>query len=311
MPNRQAFVIEMVENREDLSNAIALNSMMFNSARLVGPTIAGIIIGAYNEGVCFLINGISFVFVIASLLLMKIKTPEVKPVGKNVLHELKEGLSYVWGFLALRYIMLLLSLVSLIGLPYVVLMPVFVSKILHGGPHTYGFLMSAAGIGALTGSIYLASRKTVVGLGKIIPLSTATFGLGLIAISFSRSIAFALPLMFFIGLGMIMQMAASNTIIQTIVDDDKRGRIMSFYVMAFIGTAPFGSLLAGAMAGAIGTPHTVLIGGSLCLVGAILFSRKLPEIRKTVRPVYVRLGIISEVSSGIQAAANLTSPPER
>jgi MFS family permease len=311
MPTRQAFVIQMVENREDLSNAIALNSMMFNSARLIGPSIAGIVIAVYNEGICFILNGISFLFVIASLLLMKVSPREVKPRNTHVWHELREGFAYVRGFVPLRYIMLLLSLVSLVGMPYVVLMPVFASKILQGGPHTFGFLMASAGIGALTGSIYLASRKTVVGLGKIIPLSTAAFGIGLITFSLSRMLWLSLPLMFITGLGMITQMAASNTIIQTTVDDDKRGRIMAFYVMAFIGTAPFGSLLAGALASSIGAPNTLMIGGALCVLGAAVFAGKLPEMRKNIRPVYVKLGILPEMSSGIQTAANLTAPPER
>jgi MFS family permease len=311
MPTRQAFVVQMVEDRDDLSNAIALNSMMFNSARLIGPTIAGVIIATTNEGICFILNGISFLFVIASMLMMKVSPKKAKPRNTHVLHELKEGLSYAIGFTPLRYIILLLALVSLVGMPYTILMPVFASKVLGGGPYTLGFLMAASGIGALTGSIYLASKKTVRGLVRIIPLSTATFGIGLVAFSLSRLLWLSLPLMFVTGLGMIMQMAACNTVIQTIVDDDKRGRVMSFYVMAFIGTAPFGSLLAGALASKFGAPNTLSAGGILCVLGAVIFAGKLPALRKTIRPIYVKLGIISEVSSGIQAAANLTAPPER
>ena len=310
MTTRQAFVIQMVDNREDLSNAIALNSTMFNSARIIGPTIAGIVIAAANEGICFIINGISFLFVIASLLMMKITPPKTKPPRKEVLHELKEGFSYVTSFAPLKFIMLLLSLVSLVGMPYLVLMPIFASKILRGNSLTLGFLMASAGAGALTGSIYLAYRKTVLGLGRIISIATAVFGIGLIFFSFSRSLWLSMPLMFITGLGMITQMAASNTIIQTIADDDKRGRVMGFYVMSFIGTTPFGSLLAGYFASKIGAPDTLTIGGILCLVGAALFSLKLPEIRKAIRPVYVKLGIIPQTSSGIQTASNLTAPPE-
>jgi len=206
--------------------------------------------------------------------------------------------------------MLLLSLVSLVGMPYLVLMPIFASKILRGNSLTLGFLMASAGAGALTGSIYLAYRKTVLGLGRIISIATAVFGIGLIFFSFSRSLWLSMPLMFITGLGMITQMAASNTIIQTIADDDKRGRVMGFYVMSFIGTTPFGSLLAGYFASKIGAPDTLTIGGILCLVGAALFSLKLPEIRKAIRPVYVKLGIIPQTSSGIQTASNLTAPPE-
>jgi MFS family permease len=311
MPTRQAFVADMVDNREDLNNAIALNSMMFNSARLIGPTIAGILIAAFNEGVCFIINAVSFLCVITSLLFMKISPPQAKPQINPVIQELKAGFTYAFGFKPIKYIILLLSLVSLVGMPYVILMPVFTDKILHGGPHTYGFLMASAGTGALTGTFYLASRKSVRGLSKIIPLSAAIFGAGLVAFSFSKLLWLSLPLMFIAGLGIITQIAASNIIIQTIVDDDKRGRIMSFYVIAVIGTAPFGSLIAGFLAGAIGTPDTLFIGGCSCLLGAAIFARKLPEIRKHIRPIYVRLGIVREVSAGLQAASNLTTPPER
>jgi MFS family permease len=310
MPTRQSFVIAMVENKEDLSNAIALNSMMFNSARLIGPAIAGIIIAASNEGVCFAINAVSFLFVIASLLMMKITPTKVNPDRKHILLEFREGLAHVSSFTPLKYLILLLALVSFTGMSYTVLMPVFADKMLHGGPGTFGLLMSFAGIGAMTGAAYLASRKNVRGLLKIIPLAIAAFGFGLILISFSSTLWFALPLMFVIGLGMMTQMAASNTIIQTIVDDDKRGRIMSFYVMAFIGTAPFGSLMAGTLAEKIGVPYTLAIGGSLCVLGAAVFALKLPDMRKNIRPIYVKLGIIPQMSSGIQQAANLTAPPE-
>jgi predicted MFS family arabinose efflux permease len=284
--------------------------MMFNSARLIGPAVAGIIIAVSNEGVCFAINAVSFLFVIASLLMMKITPAKTNPDRKRALLEFREGLAYVSGFAPLKYLILLLALVSLAGMSYTVLMPVFAHKILHGGPITLGLLMAAAGSGALTGAIYLASRKNARGLTKIIPLSTALFGIGLITFSLSRTLWLSLPLMFITGLGMMVQMVASNTIIQSIVDDDKRGRIMSFYVMAFIGTAPFGSLMAGTLAATIGAPDTLIIGGALCVLAAALFASKLPELRKNIRPIYVKLGIINEVSSGIQAAANLTAPPE-
>ncbi len=310
MPTRQSFVISLVENKKDLSNAIAMNSMMFNSARLIGPAIAGLIIAASNEGVCFAINAVSFLFVIASLLMMKITPTKTNLTWKHVLFEFREGFAHVSGLTPLKYLMLLLALVSLTGMSYTVLMPVFADKMLHGGPGTFGLLMSFAGIGAMTGAAYLASRKTVRGLLKIIPLANILFGLGLITIAFSNTLWLALPLMFVIGLGMMTQMAASNTIIQTIVDDDKRGRIMSFYVMAFIGTAPFGSLLAGTLAEKIGVPYTLAIGGSLCVLGAAVFALKIPDMRKNIRPIYVKLGIIPQMSSGIQAASNLTAPPE-
>jgi MFS family permease len=242
---------------------------------------------------------------------MKVKVKETKPRTTHVFHELREGLSYVHSFKPIKYIILLLALVSLVAMPYVVLMPVFAKNILHGGPHTLGFLMAAAGTGALTGAIHLASRKGVRGLVRIIPLSTAVFGIGLVAFSLSNLLWLSLPLMFVTGLGIMTQMAACNTVIQTIVDDDKRGRVMSLYVMAFIGTAPFGSLLAGTLASIIGAPKTLTAGGALCVLGAVIFALKLPDLKKMIRPVYIKLGIIPEVSSGIQAVVNLTAPPER
>jgi MFS family permease len=311
MPARQSFVVEMVENREDLGNAIALNSSMVNGARLLGPSIAGALIATTGEGICFLLNGLSYLFVIVSLLMMKVTPRKVKNRDTQVLQGLKEGFSYAFGFAPVRAIILLLGLVSLMGMPYTVLIPVFVKEILHGGSHTFGFLMGASGVGALIGAFYLASRKSVLGLGKIIPLSAAVFGLGLIAFSLSRLFLLSLVLMLITGFGMIMQMASSNTILQTIVDDDKRGRVMSFYMMAFMGTAPFGSLLAGGLASSLGAPNTLIIGGISCVLGAIIFASKLPDLKKMVHPIYVRLGIIPEVASGIQTATELTVPPEK
>jgi len=299
MPTRQAFVVEMVDNRKDLGNAIALNSMMFNSARLIGPSVAGVVIAAVGEGVCFFINAVSFLFVIVSLLMMKVPAPKTSVRKSHVLHELKEGLVYVAGFVPLRYMMLLLALVSLVGMPYSVLMPIFAHKILGGGPHTFGFLMGAAGIGALTGATYLAAQKSIVGLVRILPAATAVFGGGLIAFSLSRWMWLSLPLMFLTGLGMITQIAACNTIIQTIADDDKRGRVMSFYVMSFIGITPFGSLLAGFVADWIGAPKTMMMGGILCVLAAGLFTRKLPEVKKEIHPVYIKLGILPATPSDL------------
>jgi len=310
IPVRQAFVVEMVEKKEDLGNAIALNSTMVNGARLLGPSIAGILIAAAGEGICFMINGISYLVVILFLVRMRIVP---RPANKKITHvftELKEGFSYTFGFAPIRSVILLLALVSLMGMPYSVLMPVFSREIFHGGSHTFGFLIGASGLGALTGALYLASRKNVLMLGRIIPLSAGLFGLGLVLFSLSRSYALSLALMVVSGLGMMMEMASSNTILQTIVDDDKRGRVMSFYTMAFIGTAPFGSLLAGGLAKVLGAPLTLAIGGAACLLGAVLFAIKLPALRQIIRPVYVRMGIIPEVYTGIQSATELTIPPE-
>ena len=307
MPARQSFIVDMIEKREDLSNAIALNSSMVNSARLIGPSVAGVLISLTGEGMCFLVNGLSYIFVIAFLLMMKISPRKIIRSDTRVLQGLKEGFLYTFGLLPIRYIILLLALVSLMGMPYTVLMPVFAKTIIHGGSHTFGFLMGASGIGALTAAIYMASRKSVLGLGRIIPLFAALFGVGLIAFSQSANFLLSMFLMLVIGGGMIMQMTSSNTILQTIVDDDKRGRVMSFYTMAFMGTAPFGSLMAGYLASIIGAPNTLIIGGVSCILGAILFARKLPEIKRTIRPVYIRLGIIPEVNKGIQTATELTA----
>jgi len=291
-PARQSFVIEMVDDKKDLGNAIALNSTMVNAARLVGPSIAGIMIASMGEGFCFLINGLSYVFVIWSLLLMKVKPQEIFNKVPDVLKELKDGFNYTFGFMPIKSIILLLALISLMGMPYSVLMPVFAKDIFHGGSHIYGFLMGASGVGALCGAIYLASKKSVLGLEKMIPLSAGLFGIGLAAFSMSRFFPLSMLLMVATGFGMIMQMACSNTILQTITDDDMRGRVMSFYTMAFMGTAPFGNLLAGSLASAIGAPFTLLICAIMCTLGAIVFAIKLPQIKKMIRPIYVDLGII-------------------
>jgi MFS family permease len=311
MPTRQSLVVDLVEDRDDLGNAIALNSSMVNSARLIGPSIAGVIIAVTNEGVCFLLNAVSYFFVIVSLLFMRIPIRIRKSTKSQPFKEFKEGFKYVFGFPPIRAIILMLALMSFMGMSYTVLMPVFAKEVLHGGSHTYGFLMGASGVGALIGALYLASRKNITGLWKIVPMSAAIFGCGLVIFSLTRTLYFSIMLMFAAGLGMIMQMASSNTIIQTMIDDDKRGRVMSFYIIAFIGTAPFGSLLAGGLAKIIGAPYTIMIGGIACILGATVFTRKLSGLKKLVRPIYVKLGIIPEVASGIQSATELTLPPEK
>jgi MFS family permease len=311
MPGRQAFLLTMVENRGDLGNAIALNSSMVNLARLIGPSIAGVVIAATNEGWCFLIDGFSYVAVIVALLRMRIAaSPDALIVRRSAGHQLKEGFSYALGFRPIRSIILLLGLVSLVGVPYSVLMPVFATKVFAGGPHTLGLLMTASGAGALLGALWLAQRKSVVGLGRVIPTASALFGIGLIFFSFTNVLWLALPCLTIAGFGFMVQMASSNTVIQTIVDDEKRGRVMSFYMMAFLGTAPFGSLMAGFLSQRIGAAHTLMIGGGCCIAGAIWFARALPAIRAVVRPIYIRLGILPEVASGIANAAELTVPPE-
>ncbi len=310
MPGRQAFVVQMVDDKSDLSNAIALNSSMVNAARLVGPAVAGILISAAGEAYCFLIDGISYIAVIASLLLMRIKPGVLTARRKSVFAELAEGWTYVSRSVPIRSILLLLGVVSFVGMPYTVLMPIFASSVLHGGAHTLGFLMAGSGVGALTSAISLAVRRTVVGLGKIIPISAALFGVGLIAFGLSRLFWLSLLLMLLTGFGMMQQMAASNTILQTIVEEGKRGRVMSYYTMAFVGVAPFGSLLAGAVAARIGAPDTLIIGGFLCIAGAAIFAGQLKRLRTFVRPIYVQLGILPEIAAGIQSAAALHVPPQ-
>jgi MFS family permease len=303
VPSRHSLIIDMVEKKEDLGNAIALNSLMFNGARLIGPSVAGIILASASEGICFLLNAVSYIFVIISLLMMKLKIKRVRKKNSLILRELTEGLSYTFGFAPIKHLLILLTVSSMMGMSYTVLMPVFAKEILHGGSHTYGFLMGAAGFGALLGALFLASRKSILRLGTTVPISAIIFGAGLLGLSFSRIFPVSLLLMIFIGLGMMMQTAASNTIIQTITDDDKRGRVMSFYTMSIMGTAPFGSLMAGALAKVIGTPATIFAGGSACIIGAFFFFRKLPELRQIVRPIYVKLGILTEVAEGIETAS--------
>ena len=294
IPARQALVVDIIENQEDLGNAIALNSLMFNGARLIGPSIAGLVIAAVGEATCFLLNTLSFLAVIVALIAIR-TTRQQRTQTEGVIGGLKEGYRYAFGFEPIRYILLLLALLSLVGMPFVVLMPVFAGDILGGGPHTLGFLMGASGIGALISALYLASRRTVLGLGNRIVLSTILFSCALIAFSFSRHLALSLALMSVVGFGMITAMAASNTIIQTVVDEEKRGRVMSFYTMAFMGMAPFGSLLAGSVAHHIGAPLTVAFSGTASIAGALLFYSKLPLIRRVVRPIYEERGIIREL----------------
>jgi MFS family permease len=310
IPIRQSFVIDMVEERNSLANAIALNSSMVNAARLIGPSVAGLLISVLGEGACFLLNGFSYLAVLVSLAMMRVAPKPPREVRRSVLHELREGVAYAARFAPIRAILLLLSLISLMGMPYTVLMPVFAKDVLHGGAHTFGFLMSASGVGALTGTIYLASRRTVLGLGKLIIVTCALFGAGIAGFALSKTQYLSLLFLFISGFGAIVMVASSNTILQTIVEEDKRGRIMSFFTMAFMGMTPFGSLFAGALAGKIGAPVTVQIGGVVCMAGSLLFALALPALRKEVRPIYARLGIIPEVAKGIQTASEITMPPK-
>jgi MFS family permease len=281
---------------------------MVNAARLLGPSIAGVLIAGVGEGACFAIDALSYVAVIISLVVMKVAPRPIARNQKRALADLVEGFRYAAGSVPIRSVLLLLALVSLMGMPYTVLMPAVASEVLHGGAGTLGLLMASSGLGALTGALYLASRSTVLGLGRIIGLCAAGFGVGLIAFSRSRSFWLSLLLMAPTGMAMMVQMAASNTVLQTIVDEDKRGRVMSFYAMAFFGTAPMGSLFAGAVADRFGAATAILAGGVACVVGALAFFRVLPAVRAATRPIYVKLGILPESAGSIPS--ELTAPPD-
>ncbi|MBW4566752.1 MAG: MFS transporter [Tolypothrix carrinoi HA7290-LM1] len=296
-PARQAFVPELIERRDDLANAIAINSTMFNGARLIGPAIGGLLIAQVGAAYCFLIDGLSYIAVIAALLAMNIKSNKYQVSNANPLKQVKEGFDYAFGFAPIRAILILSALVSFLGMQYTIIVPIFAEKILQGGADTLGFLMAASGVGALSGGIYLATRQTVVGLGRLIAFGPTILGCGLIGFSLSRFLPLSLFSLLFVGLGTILQIAAGNTVLQTIVDDDKRGRVMSLYTMSFLGTIPFGNLLAGFLANHIGATNTLIIDGIACILGSIFFVRKLPTLRRSIRPIYEQKGILTSGKS--------------
>jgi MFS family permease len=310
IPARQSFIVEMVEKKENLGNAIALNSLMFNAARLIGPSIAGLLIMVVGEGMCFLLNSISFLAVIVSLLAMKNLAQKKEKYDSDIFKSLKEGFDYTFGFPPIKFIILLVAVISLMGTSYAVLMPVFAKDVLKGGPGTLGLLMAGGGIGALAATLSLASRKSIVGLSTLIPISSIIFSAGLIVFSLSHSTVISMLLLAVAGFGFMTHMAASNTILQTIVDDDKRGRVMSFYSMAFMGMTPIGSLLGGVLASKIGASNTLILGGGCCVAASLIFATKPPVIKKMVHPIYRKMGIIPEVASGMAAATRITLPPE-
>ena len=290
IPARQAFLIDMV-GREDLMNAIALNSSMFNGARIIGPAVAGILVASIGEGWCFFANAVSYIAVIAGLLLMRIPRPAKLAKEGSPLENIIEGFSFARNTGPIRAILLLLGLVSFVGMPYTVLMPLFADQILHGGARGLGILMGATGVGALLGAASLAARVGVRGLGRLIAMCACGFGLSLVLFAFSRvfwlSTLFLLPVGFF----MMVQMASSNTLIQAMVPDQLRGRVMSVYSMMFMGMAPFGALSAGAVAHRLGAPWTVAMGGMACMAGAIWFWTHLPRIRQETRDLVLAQGM--------------------
>ena len=300
-PARQAFLVDMLESREDLPNAIALNSSLVNVARLIGPSIAGVLIGVFGEGICFAIDASSYVAVLGALFAMRIVARERPVRDAHFFREMREGFAYVASFTPIRDLLLLLACVSLAGMPYAVLMPVFATKVLHGGPHTLGWLMTSTGTGALCSALWLASRTSVLGLGRIVSTASAVFGCALIAFSYSYSMWLSVPLLVLVGAGMMMQMAATNTLIQTLVDERMRGRVMSFYTMAFFGMTPFGSLLAGVVSEQFSAQVAVRSGGVITLCAVALFIRRLPHLREQTRPVYERLGILQPTAESERA----------
>ncbi|MEJ2762171.1 MAG: MFS transporter [Gammaproteobacteria bacterium] len=311
MPTRQSLLIDLIEDRADLPNAVALNSSMVNATRLIGPSAAGLLIAWAGEGWCFFADGVSYIAVIVSLLAMRVALhpPERKP--QRVLHDLSDGLRYAFGFTPIRAILLLLALLGLVGIPYRVLLPIIASETLHGGAHTLGFLMAAMGVGALIGALYLASRRSVIGLGRLIPVAAATFGAGLIGVGLSRWLPLSLLIMVATGTGFMVHLAASNTLIQTLVREDMRGRIMALYTLAFMGVATFGSLLAGVIAARIGAPLTLAGGGALSILGAAVFAQRLPRLREKVRPVYIAKGILPEAAETLREATTLREEVEQ
>ena len=294
MPVRQSMVVRMVDDRDDLPNAIALNSSMVNGARLLGPAIAGVLIAAVGEGWCFFVDAVSYGAVIVSVLLMRLDAQPRAARSSHVLKDMAEGFRYVSGFAPIRALLVLLAVSGLAGRPFAVLLPVIAREVMHGGAGILGLLQATAGVGALAGALYLAARSSVLGLGRVIVVSAALFGLGLMAFSRAHVLWLALPLLLLAGAGMMTQTAASNTIIQTIVAEDKRGRVMSLLAMSLFGTVPIGSLIAGALATRIGAENTILVGGAICFVSAGAFLRVLPEVRRVIRPIYERLGILPE-----------------
>jgi MFS family permease len=305
VPARQAFVVEMVENRDDLSNAIALNSSMVHTARLFGPAIAGYLIYKVGECYCFLIDGFSYLAVLVALVSMRLAERPSPMIHARARDAFKEGLRYAYGFAPIRTLLLMVAITSLTAVSQATLMPIFAGTILGGGERTLGWLLGASGLGALIGSLYLASRRTVVGLIRVIAISCATTGTMLLLFSISRSFEFSLVLLVISGFAIVTQMAASNTVLQTLVEDDKRGRVMALFAMAFLGVAPLGSLASGAIASAFGAPVSIAVAGVICLTVAGIFALQIPKLRPLIRPIYQAKGILPVIASGIEASENV------
>ncbi len=310
MPTRQALVIDLIDDKNDLGNAIALNSALFNGTRLVGPALAGVLVALVGEKFCFLINAVSYFAAIWAFSSMKITPRERDRRELDLLGEMKEGVLYALRFTPIRDILLLIALISLVGMSFPVVLPVFAVKILGGGSGAYGALVAFSGLGATAGTIFLALRKNVHGLDSVITAGMFIFGLSLVAFSFSKSFYLSLGLIAVVGFGMIINIASCNTIIQTVVDEDKRGRILSLYIMSFMGTAPLGSLLAGSLSKWFGAPAAALTGGIIAVAGGLFFASRLGSIRRLVGPVYREKGYTEDLSRGVGVEADFGNTRE-
>ena len=290
IPARQAFLVDMV-GKDDLMNAIALNSSMFNGARVLGPGVAGLLVASLGEGWCFLMNAASYLAVIAGLLMMKLSHRRARATDGSPLQQIAQGFRFAWHTMPVRDILLLVGLISAVGMPYTVLMPIFADQILHGGARGLGMLMSATGLGALAGALFLASRSNIRGLGRWVAIASIGFGLSMGVFAFSPYLWLAAVALVPTGGFMMLQMASSNTLLQAMVPDQLRGRVMSLYSMMFMGMAPLGSLFAGAAAHRLGAPLTVALGGAACLAGSAVFAARLPALRTEARALIVAQGL--------------------
>jgi MFS family permease len=294
VPIRQSFIFETVDRKEDLGNALALNTTMIQLSFLLGPVLAGALVAWVGEGWCFFINAVSFLAVLGGLLAMRLPKKNLLSTPSRNGRAFLDGFHHAFGTIPLRYLLLLMALISLAGHPYQVLLPVFAKQVLKGGPDTLGLLGSAAGLGALAGTLYLASRRTMVGLERRVVYSIILFGTGLIFFSFSTNLALSMGLLVPVGMGSAMEITACQTLIQAMVNDDMRGRVMSFYTMSFMGTVPFGGLLYGFLADRITAPATVLCGGLLCVAAGAFFYLRLPHYQAHARTILIKKGIIDE-----------------
>jgi MFS family permease len=310
MPTRQAFLIDMASRRADLPNVVALNSSMVNLTRLIGPLLGGLLIAGGGVLACLLANAISYVAVIVALARMRDLPVRPRRANGAVWQGLVEGFAYAFGFAPIRALLFLVAVTSLFGLSMTTLLPVFAKDILHGNARLFGYLSGASGIGSLAAALFLASQETVVGLGRKIAWAIGALGFSCVAFAVSRSASVSLLVLTAYGFSMMLAMAGCNTLLQTVVDDDKRGRVMSLYTMAFMGTVPVGSLFTGALANTLGAPLAVCLCGAACLAAALVFAWRLPALRRQVLPIYEKTGIIPPIAAAVEATAELQAPPE-